>query len=139
MRPVYQSKLGPEGDCFRACVASLLELDLPVVPHFMEGLPPWSEEDAARLAWQEAFRSAVDAFLLPRGFCYFEVSFQVPISELPLRPPAGLWIGMGRVPGASCDHAVVMRGEQLVHDPALFSAPPVVFSVGLVLPLAPQL
>lgn len=135
MRPVLQSKLGPGGDCFRACVASLLGLELLAVPDFMLGLPPWAEDEDSRVAWQEAFRASVDAFLAPLGLCYFEVSFQVPIGDFHLRPPSGLWIGVGRVPGSACDHAVVMRGGELAHDPALFSAPPVIFSVGVVLPL----
>ncbi|NUP39508.1 MAG: hypothetical protein HOY76_21475 [Streptomyces sp.] len=41
MKPVTQSILhgdpsGPPGDCLRAAVASLLELDIDVVPHFVE-------------------------------------------------------------------------------------------------------
>lgn len=49
MTPVKQSIAdGPEnGDCFRACVASILDLELNDVPHFLKGkysVPPegWS-------------------------------------------------------------------------------------------------
>lgn len=35
MKKVYQDKFGNEGNCFDACVASILELDLKAVPHFI--------------------------------------------------------------------------------------------------------
>src|SRR5574343_138542 len=39
MRPAYQQVLhgdGTVGDCFRACLASILEVDTNQVPHFVE-------------------------------------------------------------------------------------------------------
>lgn len=43
MIPVYQTIMhdpdnGQYGDCFRACIASLMELPIEEVPHFMDGL-----------------------------------------------------------------------------------------------------
>jgi hypothetical protein len=32
---------GRYGDCFRACVASLMELPAEAVPHFCDGNPGW--------------------------------------------------------------------------------------------------
>lgn len=37
MIPVFQTDFSPKGDCFRACIASLLEEPLELVPNFWDG------------------------------------------------------------------------------------------------------
>lgn len=42
MKKVYQTKFGkPEGNCFPACLASILEIDIDQVPNFHEGNGVW--------------------------------------------------------------------------------------------------
>ena len=43
MKPVYQTIFGKtNGNCFAACIASILEMDLEDVPHFCRGdNPEW--------------------------------------------------------------------------------------------------
>lgn len=103
MRPVTQTILTvPDGDCFAACVASLLGLPLEEVPNY-HGDDWWER-------WQGWFgeRGVAPVFL------HVEPGWSWP----------GYWIGNPRSPlGARHEdrdlvqHAVVMRGRELAHDP----------------------
>jgi len=44
MIKIYQTKFGEEGDCFRACLASILELKIEDVPEFKEGHGVWYQK-----------------------------------------------------------------------------------------------
>lgn len=95
MRPVDQTTFGyPDGNCWSACVASLLEMPVHEVPWFL------GHDD-----WYAAFA----AWLRPRG--YYPVT--VPWSEGWC--PEGFYILGGRSPRHS--HAVVAKGREIVHDP----------------------
>lgn len=97
MKPVDQNKFGVgQGNCFSACVASLLELPLADVPYFM------GEED-----WLPGFAM----WLEPRGF--YPVIFGLALAEE--WRPMGLHILGGIGPRGA--HAVVARGSEVVHDP----------------------
>lgn len=41
MKKVYQDKFGKGGNCFSACLASILEIDLKGVPNFQEPNGEW--------------------------------------------------------------------------------------------------
>lgn len=98
MRPVDQTTFGvPGGNCFTACVASLLELPIDEVPYFMAdddwfpGFQQWLKRWglwAVGFAWDEKWR--------PDGLCI--------LSGVTVRHPTGL-------------HSVVARGDAIVHDP----------------------
>jgi hypothetical protein len=89
------------GNCFSACVASLLELPLSDVPQFMTGDDWWAETFLPWLAahgWWAAWWLLTD------------------------RPaPPGLYILTGHSPRRPEDrsklHSVVARGHDVVHDP----------------------
>lgn len=104
MRPVDQTITGggdafgePHGNCFQACIASLLEL-----PHFCDG----------RDDWYGAFTS----WCIERGFepMLFKTSKDGWL-------PAGLHILSGQSPRKpdhpNALHAVVARGREIIHDP----------------------
>lgn len=97
MRPVYQTiRSLPGANCVQASTASLLNLPLDAVPNFMlAGHPQWFHD------WM--------AWLADRGF-------QV-LQHGPGWTPQGLYIAMGPAGSDVADHAVVMRGGKLVHDP----------------------
>lgn len=84
----------PEGNCWSACIASLLEMPVSEVPWFL------GHDD-----WYAAFA----AWLRPHG--YYPVT--VPWSAEWC--PEGYYILGGRSPRHS--HAVVARGREIVHDP----------------------
>jgi hypothetical protein len=128
MIPVQQTKRGrphppPEerGDCFDACLASILEVPIEAVhvPH---------DED-----WWEHAQAVVER----HGYRLLYVA----TSEGPTGPPkasaVGEWIGpaywLAGIPsttlgayenGRPVGHMVVMRGAELVHDPTLGEARP---------------
>jgi hypothetical protein len=54
MKSVDQTTFGPNGNCFSACVASLLELPIDAVPFFM----------SAGDGWYNSVYLSVDAVLL---------------------------------------------------------------------------
>ena len=102
MIPVYQTAFGgPDsptpGDCFRACVASILELPINEVPHFCateEWIPP------------------LQAWFRERGWMPLLVAGDI-----------GCWLldayHVAAGPGSrdGCAHCVVCRGDELAHDP----------------------
>lgn len=119
MIPADQSTFGPFGNCFAACIASLLEVPAETVPNFMLGLPSWDPNDSeAAGRWARAFLAAVNAWLAPRGLWYFElwVDGGLPRYLTDATPTSAYWLGVGPVEGGAY-HAVVMRGAEMVHDP----------------------
>jgi len=89
------------GDCFETCVASVLDLERPEVPYFMD-LPNW---------WQE-FRK----WLFARGLDCAALELMVQGDRI-VDAPKGYWIGSGKSPFGPHNHAVVMLGQDIAHDP----------------------
>jgi hypothetical protein len=87
----------PEGDCFAACVASILEVGLGEVPSFNEPI-----ED---LWWQK-----FQAWLTARGWA--AVMYDRPISDLRL-----CWGIAGGDTSRGIKHAVIFRDGVVEHDP----------------------
>ena len=100
MKPITQSRVGESGTCFRACIASILNLAEDQVTDFDKGRNgPASEEEY----WKN-----VQGFLAPYGLKYR----RVPLSAKPS--------GWGTIEGVSPRgglHACVAYDGQLVHDP----------------------
>jgi len=104
MTPVDQTTFGhPGGNCYSACIASLLGLPISEVPYFMADPPP---------AWHER----LDAFLAPFGFyaLHFVITDRAVYDRDNLWPK-GYYILTGKSPRG--DHAVVARGPDVAHDP----------------------
>jgi hypothetical protein len=80
------------GNCMQAAFASLLELPLDEVPHFLAPEDWWG---------------AICEWVLEQGYC-------IAVTSIPL---AALGIMSGRSPRGPWNHAVVSRGDELVHDP----------------------
>lgn len=99
MKPVNQTRFGdPGGNCFSACVASLLELPLDEVPYFME------PED-----WMGFFTD----WLRPHGFS--PICFKALVGDEADRCLPGYYILGGK--SSRGNHAVVAKGSKIVHDP----------------------
>lgn len=107
MIAVDQTTFGfPGGNCFSACLASILELPIDDVPYFMgDSL----EDDGG--AWFKRF----EEWLAPRNL--YPVCFRVGDGWR----PEGLHILSGKSPRALASpkalHSVVARGRDVVHDP----------------------
>ena len=112
-REVGDGKDGrPMGDCMRACLASIFELPIDVVPH-LATLPAWPRD--------------LDRWLAPMGLAHERMNW--PASPSPGYWPAGWWMASvlsENIEGAT--HAVVMRGTgqtcggdewmAVAHDPS---------------------
>ncbi len=113
MIPVQQTKRGgpnvppdERGDCWSACLASILEVPIEAVP-----IP--HSDDPGYHWWDETRRA-----LEPHGYEVVMASWTVY--------PAGYWIAavpsknLGRHDdGTAVMHVIVMRGGEVAHDPCL--------------------
>lgn len=101
MKPVFQKKLD---DCFAACVASILEIDIETIP----ALQPEDYDN-----WHPYLNRVAD-FLVDNfsfGLCGWQ--------GYPATPPQGYAIKTCRVDrgGESLHHAMVACDGTVVHDP----------------------
>lgn len=93
MKPVTQSRTGENGTCFRACVASILELPEATVPD-----------------WPDAnLDPDVNQWLGQRGLRYEQIDASAP-------PPLGLHIIQGLSPRGG-QHAIVGKDGRPIWDP----------------------
>jgi hypothetical protein len=106
---------GVNGDCQRAVIASLLDLPLSAVPHFLEGLTTDSD------AHGNEFERRVQAFLGQHGYCRFDWKDGPGVIGFMQRR-----FGIGRVyhemygpspRDPKVLHAVVGCNGEIVHDP----------------------
>jgi hypothetical protein len=112
MIPVYQDKFGkPEGNCFAACVASILELSLHDIRGWASAYTAFctriekGEAEEEDESWWLTFQE----FLDPLG--YHAVWFADPWNA-----PVGWAIAQGHGP-RGLDHSVIVNSGELVHDP----------------------
>ena len=107
MKPQHQTTFGngkngrEPGNCFAACIASILEVPLTEVPNFC-ATPEWVKE--------------LNLWLFPRGFFYvdFRMAEDCPPEEV------FCWAGYHVISGdgpRGCRHSVVGRAGKIVHDP----------------------
>lgn len=100
------------GDCHRAAMASLLDLTLSAVPHFMDGLGP---EDG------EEFKRRETDWLTSIGKCAITIPMAGDL-ELVLESVASFstshdyWL-LGGASRSDCGHTVVANAKGIAHDP----------------------
>lgn len=97
------------GNCFAACIASLLECSLDEVPQ------PTAED---REDWAD-YWTRVAEFLRLRGFHMVDGKAKAFWStESALDTPfSGYWIASGPSPRGPWNHSIVVRGADMAHDP----------------------
>ena len=108
MTPLDQTIYGtgengkPPGNCWQTCVASLLDLPLTQVPHFIERAP--------RTWYRSTRRFVVKHTGMDLG-CF--------APKFPLTEPGQYVIGVGPSPRGAFLHAVILDGVTgaLMHDP----------------------
>jgi hypothetical protein len=118
MTPVFQSILtAPGGDCFRACVASIFELPLEVVPHFLgdaAGDANWTDAQWRGLVEFAQGRGYMPWWIDPENDPHGDAAEQV--RDLERR--GGHYVATVRpYEETELGHCVVMQGGRLVHDP----------------------
>lgn len=105
MIPVMQTVFGETGNCFSACLASVLEIELSEVPNFFEGIDPKDNK-----AWWSALRSWLNPLNLD------VMSVGITLNALEEYKNAYLLVG-GSSPRGNFLHAVIYHGGEMVHDP----------------------
>lgn len=100
MTPVDQTIFTvPGGNCYAACVASLLNMRLCDVPNFH------GADD-----WQTALATWLEPFGMYPVYCALH-------DGVDAWRPQGLYILGGKSPRGEWGHAVVAMGSKVVHDP----------------------
>lgn len=99
MKPVFQTVFGkPNGNCFAACIASILEMDLADVPNFCKGdNPEWMFD--------------LNEWLYQFGLGALTVTFQ---DDIPIKKG---WCCAGGHGPTGVMHEVVMKNLKMVHNP----------------------
>ncbi|MDB5541901.1 MAG: Bcep22 3 [Devosia sp.] len=100
---------GRWGDCYRACLASILELQTAQVPHFIQ-------DRATKPEWRDDER----AWLSARGLQPIIMVLKLPLPTIleclgPMNP--GVHYIVGGMGANGMPHAVVACGASIVHDP----------------------
>jgi hypothetical protein len=111
MIPVFQSRFGPEGNCWPAVLASMLEIPLEEVDHC----------SADNLEWEKA----TEQFLADRGLYCMEIDIGTSPNLNFTQPPEGALVMTGWEKDKHC-HTVISRVRphsdssfdlDTVHDP----------------------
>lgn len=100
MTPVHQTSFYPQGNCYAACVASILDLPLSDVPDFVH-----DESGGVRERWEEftATWMAERGYGILKVLPYFEGVWLAPL----YLPEKWYCIASGPSPRFDCNHAVV--------------------------------
>lgn len=122
MKKVFQTRIGTNGDCWPACLASIFEVPLAEVAQCAANFPDWSEQTDAWLGKRGLFQNEIKVQQNADGSLTFPF----------IAPPEGtLCVVIGKFRDSSISHAVVCRvghvpveqadcvGLQLevIHDP----------------------
>jgi hypothetical protein len=98
----FESPPDQRGDCFRACVASILEVDPRELPN-PHGAEHWGD------AWDRAL-GPFGLWVVWLGKHWWPTGERAQQFE-------GYWIAAVPSPRIEGNHCVVMRGTEVVHDP----------------------
>lgn len=107
---------GTFGDCLRACVASILELDADDVPHFFhDGCD--GETGTQRMREWLSERQLAPFFIQYDGHHSLDEILELQGAQ----NPDVHYLLYGRT--ADEDHVVVARGDKVVHNPSWYPTP----------------
>lgn len=106
---------GTSGDCMRACIASILEMEPIQVPHFY----PTGVDGPAGFAHMREWLEAHDYFPFMLAFPP-ELSLEQALDCMRLNKAHYILIGGTRYED---NHAVVCCGNKVVHNPAWVKTP----------------
>lgn len=113
MKPVQQKYIHIEGkqngDCLRACLASILEVDIDTFPYFSIGMD-----------WSEYYSNVMDTLFDLGWQCDYYIIENCKPELLESKDTEGLIIAIGESPRSTkekrINHAVIWRNG-LIHDP----------------------
>ena len=105
------------GDCLRACIATVMDIDWQDVPHFADAGVSGAQSRAAARQWLNGHRLTVTAFAMP------DEPLDAVLHWMETENPDTTWLLFGSTarpgsPDSGGDHVVVCQGGEVVHDPA---------------------
>lgn len=105
---------GRYGDCFRTCLACLMDLEPQDVPHFMD-LNEYPYEDMGDL-WACVDRWLIRYGLVRATFAIPAESVEPVLTMMRNHNPAVPYMLCGQSPRGT-DHEVICQGGGIIHDP----------------------
>ncbi len=115
MIPTPQTIGGFGGNCFQACIASIMELPIDAVPHFFREARPGKDCWTLK-QWREVMRFADSR---NHQACWLDPDLEADKPWIKRLKESGLfYVAFGMSPRGPFGHCVVMRGSGFVYDPA---------------------
>jgi hypothetical protein len=106
MKPVLQDKFGkPDGNCFAACIASILEIRLHDVPAKFYGTGDWGNDS-------DKFFAELNEWLSQFGLSLMTINCEDPEKHLP-----EAWLIIGGMGPRGIEHCIVGWKNEERHDP----------------------
>lgn len=110
MKKIDQTKFGaPDGNCFAACVASILGLEIEDVPEFQWGEDGKVDEDGWWLRFEKWLRE--------RGWSVMMFPINENTDPLPWIPAGIPLLTGGKSPRGNFLHSIVYMSGKVFHDP----------------------
>jgi hypothetical protein len=100
------------GDCLRAAVGSLLEVDPATIPHFVQ-----IEEDGGEYWWDGLQRWLGERGLWIASVPWHEVAYQAPASALTLATGVSPRDPLGKMKHMVVYRGCIFKGGAIAHDP----------------------
>jgi hypothetical protein len=104
MKPVMQTKFGEDGNCFAACVASILEVSIDEVP--------WLKEPEN---WEDYSLRLNNYLKEKHNLKLFAFEYDLVTNHYPDILTDGFYIVSGKIEGG-LEHSVIYKNGELVHD-----------------------
>jgi len=107
MKKIYQSKFGNEGNCFAACIASILEIELDSLPFLADFNDNWKDYlNALNTNLKSRFNLFIEYTTHENWESIFEDSFK-----------DSYYIVSGESDQEGLEHAVIFKNGTLQHNP----------------------
>ncbi len=109
----HRPDLDEVGDCFRTCIACLLDLPIEDVPHFRE---------AALAETDEVQRELMNGWLAGRGLRLINIAYDCTLDQLLAMMAAsapGLHYLVSGESRSGNNHIVIARDRMIVHDTSI--------------------
>lgn len=107
----HKPEEGVIGDCWRTCIACLLDLHPSEVPHFTDG--SWNDSAATT--------AKTRAWLRSRGLGFVELAYsgdlEAVMASLAANAPGAYYL-LGGNSRTGCGHSVIACGSEIVWDPS---------------------
>ena len=108
----HKPQEGVYGDCHRAALASIFDMDVASLPHFGDGGPSETEFNARVDAWLATI--GLQMVNIPFGACEVAHILKIQKAYMP-----GIYCLFGGTSKNDCGHTVVVKDGEIVLDPSL--------------------